>query len=214
MGEHSEWSKYSNFDVALKVPLIISVPKSNSTFTYINPFIKNVSQVSTEFKKVKQLVELVDIFPTLCDITGLPVPPICPTNRSEIVCSEGSSLKPIMEKFESNNQTILWKSSVFSQYPRPSVETQLNSDQPSLKDIKVMGYSMRTSYLRYTEWIGFNHNTFQANWSQVFARELYFDEQQNINMAYDQAFKQIIKLLSQQLKNGWRFQLPLNLTYI
>jgi len=210
LGEHSEWSKYSNFDVALKVPLIISLPNSNSTFRYISPFIRHLKPDKKKYKIAKELVELVDIFPTLCDLTGLPVPLICEPNSSQIVCSEGISLKPIMKKFETFNTTVLWKSAVFSQYPRPSYTTQLNSDQPMLKDINIMGYSMRTPYLRYTEWIGFDHESVRANWSQVYARELYFDDLQNINMAYDKQFKNIIELLSEQLKNGWRNQLPLN----
>ncbi len=210
LGEHSEWSKYSNFDVALKVPLIISVPKTDTTFKHISPFDKDLRQNWHNFKIVKELVELVDIFPTLCDLTALPVPPICPSNRSEIFCSEGISLKPLMKSLEIWNQTNVWKSAVFSQYPRPSFAPQLNSDQPSLKDINIMGYTMRTAYLRYTEWLGFDHNSFQPNWDQVFARELYFDDSQNLNVANDHRFKQIIELLSRQLRNGWRHHLPIN----
>lgn len=39
---------------------------------------------------------------------------------------------------------------------------QRNSDLPHLKDIKVMGYSLRSWDYRYTLWLGFNPDTFQV----------------------------------------------------
>lgn len=38
----------------------------------------------------------------------------------------------------------------------------MNSDLPDLKDIKVMGYSLRSWDYRYTLWLGFNPKTFQV----------------------------------------------------
>ena len=60
-----------------------------------------------------------------------------------------------------------WKDAVFSQYPRPSVHPQSNTDLPDLKDIKIMGYTMRTLHHRYTEWVAFNPATFQADFNSV-----------------------------------------------
>lgn len=39
----------------------------------------------------------------------------------------------------------------------------MDSDLPDLKDIKVMGYSLRTWDYRYTLWLGFNPKTFQVS---------------------------------------------------
>lgn len=55
-GEHGLWCKHVTFDNALRVPLIIKMPEG----------IKN--------KQVNGLVEFVDIYPTLCDITGITKP--------------------------------------------------------------------------------------------------------------------------------------------
>lgn len=62
----------------------------------------------------------------------------------------------------------------YSQYPRPADTPQWNSDNPSLKDIKVMGYSIRTIDYRYTVWVGFDPHEFLANFSDIHAGELYF----------------------------------------
>ena len=40
--------------------------------------------------------------------------------------------------------------------------SQGNSDLPFLKDIKVMGYSLRSWDYRYTLWLGFDPNTFEV----------------------------------------------------
>ena len=51
LSEHGLWAKHSNFEVALQVPLIISTPE----------FPKN--------RKTNSIAELVDLYPTLCNIT-------------------------------------------------------------------------------------------------------------------------------------------------
>jgi arylsulfatase A-like enzyme len=56
LGEHTLWCKHSNFDVAMKVPMIISAPD----------FPKS--------KKTSALAEYIDIYPTLCELTGLNLP--------------------------------------------------------------------------------------------------------------------------------------------
>jgi arylsulfatase A-like enzyme len=67
----------------------------------------------------------VDIYPTLCELAGLPVP----------AHLEGLSFKPVLEAPDRP-----WKSAAFSQYPRP-------------KDGGLMGYSMRTDRYRFTRWV-------------------------------------------------------------
>ena len=73
----------------------------------------------------RALVEFVDIYPTLCELAGLPVP----------AHVEGLSFKPLLDAPD-----LPWKSAVFSQYPRPQ--------QGGL-----MGYSMRTDRYRFTQWL-------------------------------------------------------------
>ncbi len=61
LGDHSSWCKHTNFECDTRVPLIFRVPGSKSGAG----------------KSTKTLVELIDLYPTLCELTGLPVPEHC-----------------------------------------------------------------------------------------------------------------------------------------
>ncbi|XP_064607791.1 iduronate 2-sulfatase-like [Liolophura sinensis] len=249
LGEHQEWSKFSNFEVAVRVPLIVYIPgqkePSGKLFPYINPFDASSAEMqnsavfsrksivtmtqkqmfnsaiqkdSIHVKATNALVELVDLFPTLSELAGLPVPQICPQNSSLIsFCSEGVSFCPIIKNawLSTMPNQVNWKTAVFSQYPRPSVEPQENSDQPHLKDIKIMGYSMRTPQYRYTEWVKYLKKRFVQDWSVVYARELYdhdTDPLEDNNLADDPRFSALVTMLSSLLRAGWRNALPHNKT--
>lgn len=70
LGEYNIWGKYTNFDIALRSPLIIKTPEIN------NPGVS-----------ADGMVETVDIFPTLADLCGLPIPEYL----------QGISIKPVIE---------------------------------------------------------------------------------------------------------------------
>ncbi|MDM8007730.1 MAG: sulfatase [Phycisphaerae bacterium] len=86
LGEHGIWCKHSNFEIATRVAMIISAPRQ-----------KNAG------KTTAALSEFVDIYPTLCELAGLPLPQGL----------EGTSLVPVM-----NDPDRSWKKAAFSQYPR------------------------------------------------------------------------------------------------
>ena len=110
LGDHGLWNKYTNFETATRTPLIVSVPGRRGAG-----------------RKTKALTELVDVYPSLCDICGLERPDGL----------EGSSFLPLFK-----DPDRLWKRAAFSQYPR---------EIPGAGD--GMGYSMRTDRYRYTEWL-------------------------------------------------------------
>lgn len=56
LGEHGLWCKHCNFNTSLNTPLIISVPGK------------------TKGKKNNSITEFIDIYPTLCELTGLVLP--------------------------------------------------------------------------------------------------------------------------------------------
>jgi arylsulfatase A-like enzyme len=109
LGDHGSWCKHTNFELDARVPLIFAAPG-----------------VRGAGRSTNALAEFVDIYPTLCDLAGLP--------RPEHL--QGTSLVPVLDDVESKV-----KSAAFSQYPRNHNRRRL------------MGYSMRTDHWRYTEWI-------------------------------------------------------------
>lgn len=91
-----------------------------------------------------------------------------------------------------------------SQYPRPSAYPKLNSDKPRLKDIKIMGYTLRSKRFRYTEWIGFNNTNYLKNWGENYGTELYdhvFDKYESNNLFDKPLYSDLVKQLSVLLRN-------------
>ena len=95
LGEHAGWGKNTNFEVANRVPLMVSVPGLTD------------SGVRSD-----RLTESVDIFPTLVEAAGFPPLDLCPVDSSHVeLCREGDSLMPLIE----NPTTTDWKEAVFWQ---------------------------------------------------------------------------------------------------
>lgn len=111
LGENSLWCKTSNFERDARVPLIIAAP-----------------QMETAGQATSSLSELVDLYPTLVDLCGLPMP-------SDL---DGSSLVSVLE-----SPSKQLKQGAYTQHPRPAYY----KGKPD-----VMGVSVRTSRYRYTEW--------------------------------------------------------------
>lgn len=107
LGENSVWGKMTNFEESAHAPLIIAAPHKGR-----------------KGGRTRGLVEFVDIYPTLCDLCGLPLPDAL----------EGISLVPLME-----NPGRPWKKAAFS--------------QDNSRRNGIMGYTMRTDRFRYTEWM-------------------------------------------------------------
>ncbi len=83
LGEHAMWCKHSTFETSTHVPLLICAPG----------FRKN--------NRSRALVEFVDIYPTLCELVGLPLP----------VHLQGTSVVPLMR-----DPDLPWKQAAFSRW--------------------------------------------------------------------------------------------------
>ncbi len=103
LGEHSAWGKMTNYEIATRVPFIISSPAHSNGRT-------------------DSIAELVDLYPTLCDLAGLDSPKHL----------EGESLLEVLQSPETKESSV-----ARSQYLR-------------FKDM--MGKSLRTDQYRYTRW--------------------------------------------------------------
>jgi arylsulfatase A-like enzyme len=106
LGDHNLWCKHSNFEQATRIPMIFKIPGIKAS-------------------KKSVLAEAVDIFPTLCDATGIKIPEQL----------QGASLMPIL--METKNKV---KDYAVSQYRRG-------------KNMRTFGYSIRTERYRLTLWM-------------------------------------------------------------
>jgi iduronate 2-sulfatase len=108
LGEHGQWQKMSLFEESARVPLIVSAPSRKGNG-----------------KASPRTVELVDLYPTLADLCGLPAPPAL----------EGTSLRALLD-----NPQQAWDEPAITQVTRGTGQERF------------MGKSVRTERWRYTEW--------------------------------------------------------------
>ena len=177
LGEHGEWTKMSNFEEVVRVPFILVPPANIGT-----PKIKDIDNI----------ISLVDLFPSLVDLVGLPHLDPCEHGQSSstLLCTEGKSFVPLLTGKVDN-----WTEVSFSQYPRPSIFPRWDSDLPKERDIRFMGYSVRWKSVGYsagwrcTVWMGFRALPRpQADLSNIAGIELYnhdVDPKENNNVAKD-----------------------------
>ena len=99
LGEHAMWRKMSCFELATRIPFILHVPCKSSTFilqlccglpgmTVFDRLLVMTGMKETAGTRSKQLIEMVDVLPTLVELGGLTLP----TNETY----DGVSLVPIV----------------------------------------------------------------------------------------------------------------------
>ena len=192
------WRKFSNFEDDTHIPFMLRVPG-----------------VTDAGMRTSALVELIDIFPSLTDLAGVKVPPLCPEdNKDMLACVEGSSVAPLLKDA---NQT--WKKGAFSQFPRPYSGLSSIPGQPPFKpnshEEAVMGYAIRSDMYRFVKWYGFNRTSAKANWNDVWGTELYshthptkFFNDENENLAGDKDMAEVVQEMRKMLQDGWRAAMP------
>lgn len=161
LGEHNLWGKTSNFELDARAPFIVAAPKQK-----------------TKGGKTRALVELVDVYPTLCELCELPAP----------TGLEGTSVVPLFE-----NPNKKWKKAAFSQFPHTAPETKK----------RVMGRTIRTDRYRYTEWAEDG-----AEPTAIELYDHRSDPNETINIAYKPENKKIVADLKEVLRRNWQNALP------
>ena len=109
LGDHGSWTKHSNFEQANRIPILMYAPGITSP--------KSVS---------KQLIESVDIYPTLAELAGLPKP-LVPQPI------DGLSMVPVLRQPE-----LIIRNHAYHAYPK--------------KRNQLIGCAIRTERYRMVEW--------------------------------------------------------------
>jgi len=170
LGEHGGlWHKMTLFEEATGTPLIVVAPGKKSGVTSL------------------RLVELVDLYPTLTGLCGLPSP----------ASLEGTSFVPLLD-----NPLRTWKKAAFTVVARRRANrpgTSVGSVMATRAlDPNWLGRTVRTENWRYTEWPDgsvelYNHRD---------------DPFEYANLAIAASSAPTVADLKRQLRAGWRSTLP------
>jgi len=153
LGDYASWCKWSNMSMDTNIPLIVSVPNGKQGVV------------------CHQMVEGVDIYPTLADLCGLKQPGHL----------EGKSLKPLL-----NNPGLKSDATKYAYTIWP--------DQRWRYDRTVLGYSVKSERFNYVEWV-------KLSTREVVGRELYdhaSDPQETKNVIGNPEYSNVVKQLARQ----------------
>ena len=191
LGDHSDWTKHTNFESVVRAPLLIRSPDHPSSAGAV----------------VNALTQHIDIAPTLVELLGLP----------PLSTFQGESLVPLLLN---PSLPALPKRGAYaySQYPRQTSEC---SPPEAFCGIPhAMGYTIRSPEWRYTEWVGYDNVTYTPKWAQHYPgsrpgetiwRELFdhrgdigsnWQDFEHVNVAEDPNNAAIVATLSAALKVG------------
>lgn len=203
LGDMGVWGKATNYEIATRVPLIITtpdMPKQNRGAT------------------TGALVELIDMYPTLCELAGVELPDHL----------EGSSFAPLIE-----NPDQAWKTAAFSQFPSPAlrewaanplsqgvretffgpliekVEERIIKQQGEkwdrdLFENRLMGYAMRTERYRLVVWKDYTDSNAVPIFIELYDHKKDPDETRNIAEERPKA----VERLMEKFNAGWKASAP------
>jgi iduronate 2-sulfatase len=160
LGEHGEWGKVTDYEESTRVPLIIRDPSAPRRGAV-----------------VKQPVESLDLFPTLCDLLGLPAPKHL----------EGESLRPLLR-----GEPGRAKDYAVSLVQRGGARRWLVVGDERWDAV---GWSLRTATHRFNLWL-------DQKTKQPLQRELFdhtADAGENTNLANDPSQAAVMRSLEERL---------------
>jgi len=145
-GQHGYWEKKANFDAIVRVPLIIRAP----------------ARAAAKGQRAATFIDLVDVFPTLAALAGLPAP-------------RGVDGEDLSAAFDAPGAAQ--KAVAYHQFPacgmRAVNQTRAECNSVPRAQFDFMGYSIRTAQWRYTQWLAWDGAALAPLWDGAFEEELY-----------------------------------------
>jgi arylsulfatase A-like enzyme len=193
LGEHGIWGKATNYEIATRVPLIVSAPGRSS----------NVSSDA--------LVELVDMYPTLSDLANLPLPkhldgksfaPVLKNpNRSWKEAAFSQFPCPALREWAANPLSDEMRTTFFGPLIE-QLEQKMAKDNPSRYDKELyenhlMGYTMRTDQYRLVLWVDYRDPQTEPLGAELY--DLKTDPNENINLAKRPEYAKLLGKLTSRL---------------
>jgi iduronate 2-sulfatase len=199
LGDMGVWGKATNYEIATRVPLIIWTPDMPA---------------QNRGKTTDALVELIDMYPTLCDLAGIVLPGHL----------EGHSFAPLLEDPQRS-----WKSAAFSQFPCPALrEWAANPLSPGMRETyfgplieeveagiieqqglrwdrdlferHLMGYTMKTDRYRLVLWKDYRDPGAEALFVELYDHQV--DPAETRNIAAQEP--ELVAKLTARFDAGWQ----------
>ena len=196
LGDMGIWGKATNYEIATRVPLIVWTP-----------------EMKARGESTSALVELIDLYPTLCELADLPRPDHL----------AGKSFAPLLD--EPKRQ---WSKHAISQFPNPAlrewaanplspgmrqtffgplieeVETKIikqqgNSWDRELFENHLMGYSLRTEAYRLVAWLDYRDLNTKPVFLELYDQKADPDETRNVASANQGKTEALLRQLKRQL---------------
>ena len=157
LGEHNTYCKMTLFESATRVPLLIRSP--------LHP--------ASAGKRTNAPAQLLDMYPTLAMLAGLPKPPS--VDGVDLSALLGNPTRTDVSEGAFSQQARCFQKDAPT--PRPSAlqasRTRMMTCEFVSRDrMDYMGYSVRTTEWRYSEWAEWDGAALKPRWASV-ERELY-----------------------------------------
>ncbi|MDF1851939.1 MAG: sulfatase [Verrucomicrobiales bacterium] len=200
LGEMGIWGKATNYEISTRVPLILSTP-----------------DMKAKGKGTNALVELVDIYPTLCELAGLPEPDhLAGKSFAALLDDPDLEIKdfalsqfpsPALREWAANPLSPEMRETFFGPLIE-QVEERIIKQQGDLWDRELfeshlMGYSLRTDRFRFVTWLDSRDLDADPVFVELFDHET--DPTETKNIAAENA--EVVAKLSEKLRS---IVIPLN----
>lgn len=155
LGEQGQWAKQTAFELGMRVPLVLRAPQEQ--------------YVGGHGCKAAALVELVDLFPSLIELSGLQLP-----GKQSQPLLQGRSLAPLVaDPTGTGGRATAIRNFSFSQYPHDprcerthTVQSCTHGHGYIQDECKgcIMGYTIRSSEWRLTVWQKYGWKILEPLW--------------------------------------------------